>query len=256
MHIIGKDILRFHAIFWPAFLLAANLPLPKRVYGHGWILSDEKKMSKSLGNILDPIEIINKFGIDQLRYYLIKEVSLGNDGNISLINLKNCINNDLANNYGNLCQRVFAFIEKNCSNKIPKPQKIEKIDTDLSSGIKKNLDNLIGLMDKQDLNTYIRNIIDFSFQTNKYFNDSKPWSLKVSDPQRMNTIIYVAVEQIKNISILLSPIMPIATSKILDILSIKKKDRVLNNICIQDSLNHENELSKKEILFRKIEDDS
>ena len=256
LHIIGKDILRFHAIFWPAFLLAANLPLPKRVYGHGWILSDEKKMSKSLGNILDPIEIINKFGIDQLRYYLIKEVSLGNDGNISLINLKNCINNDLANNYGNLCQRVFAFIEKNCSNKIPKPQKIEKIDTDLSSGIKKNLDNLIGLMDKQDLSTYIRNIIDFSFQTNKYFNDSKPWSLKVSDPQRMNTIIYVAVEQIKNISILLSPIMPIATSKILDILSIKKKDRVLNNICIQDSLNHENELSKKEILFRKIEDDS
>ena len=109
LHIIGKDILRFHAIYWPAFLMAADIPLPKRVFGHGWILSDEKKMSKSIGNILDPIEIIKSYGIDQLRYYLIKEVSLGNDGNISLENLKNCINNDLANNYGNLCQRVLLF---------------------------------------------------------------------------------------------------------------------------------------------------
>ena len=112
LHIIGKDILRFHAIYWPAFLMAAKLPLPKRIFGHGWILSDEKKMSKSLGNILDPLDIIKNYGIDQLRYYLIKEVSLGNDGNVSLENLKNCINNDLANNYGNLCQRVFAFLKK------------------------------------------------------------------------------------------------------------------------------------------------
>ena len=126
IHIIGKDILRFHAIYWPAFLMAANIPLPKRIYGHGWILSDDKKMSKSLGNILDPIEIINNFGVDQLRYYLSKEVSLGNDGNISLKNLTDCINNDLANNYGNLCQRVFAFISKNCDSKIPTFTKIKK----------------------------------------------------------------------------------------------------------------------------------
>ncbi len=112
LHVIGKDILRFHAIYWPAFLMAAKLPLPKRIFGHGWILSDDKKMSKSIGNILDPIDIIENYGIDQLRYYLIKEVSLGNDGNVSLENLKNCINNDLANNYGNLCQRVFAFLKK------------------------------------------------------------------------------------------------------------------------------------------------
>ena len=120
IHIIGKDILRFHAVYWPAFLLAAKLPLPKRIFSHGWILSDEKKMSKSLGNILDPIEIIKNYGVDQLRYYLVKEVSLGNDGSVSMMNLRNCINNDLANNYGNLCQRVFSFIKKNCSNKIPK----------------------------------------------------------------------------------------------------------------------------------------
>ena len=109
IHIIGKDILRFHAIYWPAFLMAANIPLPKRIYGHGWILSDDKKMSKSLGNILDPIEIINNFGVDQLRYYLSKEVSLGNDGNISLKNLTDCINNDLANNYGNLMSKSICF---------------------------------------------------------------------------------------------------------------------------------------------------
>ena len=112
IHIIGKDILRFHAVFWPAFLLAAKLPTPKRVFGHGWILSDDKKMSKSLGNILDPLDIIEKYGIDQLRYYLVKEVSLGNDGSISLGNLKNCINNDLANNYKIFVKEFFLLLKK------------------------------------------------------------------------------------------------------------------------------------------------
>jgi len=142
VHIIGKDILRFHAVFWPAFLLAAKLPLPKRVFGHGWILSDDKKMSKSLGNILDPLEIIEKYGIDQLRYYLVKEVSLGNDGSISLENLKNCINNDLANNYGNLCQRVFSFIKKNCDNKIPYSTKLNISDEALLKNLKSSLPKL------------------------------------------------------------------------------------------------------------------
>ena len=137
IHLIGKDILRFHAIYWPAFLMASKLPLPKRVYGHGWILSDERKMSKSLGNILDPIDIINKYGIDQLRYYLTKEVSLGNDGNISLENLKKCINNDLANNFGNLCQRVFSFIEKNFKGKIPKKIKDNSVDKSFNDEITK-----------------------------------------------------------------------------------------------------------------------
>ena len=109
IHLIGKDILRFHAVYWPAFLLAAKINLPKKVYGHGWILSGDEKMSKSKGNILDPIEIINQYGLDPLRYYLIKEVSFGNDGNISQERLEDCVNSDLANNYGNLCQRVCAF---------------------------------------------------------------------------------------------------------------------------------------------------
>ena len=185
IHLIGKDILRFHAIYWPAFLMASKLPLPKRVYGHGWILSDERKMSKSLGNILDPIDIINKYGIDQLRYYLTKEVSLGNDGNISLENLKKCINNDLANNFGNLCQRVFSFIEKNFKGKIPKKIKDNSIDKSFNDEITKDLKSLIELMDNQDLNSYIKKVVDFSFNANKYFNDNEPWSLKKSDSERM-----------------------------------------------------------------------
>ena len=152
IHIIGKDILRFHAIYWPAFLLAAKIPLPKKIFSHGWILSDDRKMSKSIGNILDPIEIIDNYGIDQLRYYLMKEVSLGNDGNISMENLKNCINNDLANNYGNLCQRVLSFLKKNCHNKIPKPKKLQKEDNKLINDLKESVKNLVNLMNNQNLN--------------------------------------------------------------------------------------------------------
>ena len=214
IHIIGKDILRFHAVYWPAFLLAAKLPTPKKVFGHGWILSDDKKMSKSLGNILDPLEIIKKYGIDQLRYYLVKEVSLGNDGSISLDNLKNCINNDLANNYGNLCQRVFSFIKKNCDNKIPSSYKLNDLDKKLLNNLRDNLPKLIKLMNKQELNEYIKTVVGYSFDANKYFNDSEPWAVKKKDPERMNAIIFTIVEQIKNISILLNPIIPNSTDKV------------------------------------------
>ena len=256
VHIIGKDILRFHAIYWPAFLFAAGIPLPKKVFGHGWILSDEKKMSKSLGNILDPIEIINKYGVDQLRYYLIKEVSLGNDGSISLENLKNCINNDLANNYGNLCQRVFSFVEKNCSNKIPKPKSFQNVDIKLLKDLTESVKDLTKLINNQDLNGYIKKIVDFSFEANKYFNDSKPWSIKQTDPERMETILYTAIEQIKNISILLYPVIPISASKILDTLNLPLDERNLDNINKNNSLDHSKQLKKIQILFNKVENDN
>ena len=256
VHIIGKDILRFHAIYWPAFLMAANIELPKKIYGHGWIMSDEKKMSKSLGNILDPIEIINEYGIDQLRYYLIKEVSLGNDGSISLENLKNCINNDLANNYGNLCQRVFSFIEKNCLNKIPKKDTLHKEDENLVNELKNEVTNLIKLMNNQELNLYIKKVVGFSFDANKYFNDLKPWSLKKTNVKRMNSILFTTVEQIKNISILLLPVIPIAANKILDTINLEEKDRVLKNITSPTNLNHSKELNSTGILFKKIENDN
>ena len=256
VHIIGKDILRFHAIYWPAFLLAANLPLPKRVFGHGWILSDDKKMSKSLGNILDPVDIIKNYGIDQLRYYLIKEVSLGNDGSISMENLKNCINNDLANNYGNLCQRVFSFIKKNCNNKIPDNNNLKENDINLINNIKNNIPKLIDFIDNQNLNEYIKMVVNFSFEANKYFNDSEPWSLKEKDPNRMKAILFTIIVQIKNISILLNPIIPIATQKVLNTINLSTKDISIESIKRDNILDCSLELKSLDILFKKIDNDN
>ena len=256
VHIIGKDILRFHAIYWPAFLLAAKLPLPKRVFGHGWILSDDKKMSKSLGNILDPIEIIKNYGTDQLRYYLVKEVSLGNDGSISMENLKNCINNDLANNYGNLCQRVFSFIKKNCSNKIPKVKKFIDSDNKLLNQLKNNIPNLIKLINNQNLNEFIKIVVSYSFDANKYFNDSEPWAVKKSDPERMKVILFTTCEQIKNISILLNSIIPVATEKVLETMNVKKEKRSINQINNLECFDHDKELKELDILFNKVENDN
>ena len=213
-------------------------------------------MSKSLGNILDPIEIIKNYGVDQLRYYLVKEVSLGNDGSVSMMNLRNCINNDLANNYGNLCQRVFSFIKKNCSNKIPKNNTLLKEDIELLDKLKNNLPNLIEMMDNQKLNEFIKEVVGFSFDANKYFNDSEPWALKKNDPDRMKTILFVVCEQIKNISILLNPIIPIATGKVFNTMNIDEKDVSIEHINNQESFNHNNELKDMNILFQKVENDN
>ncbi len=256
VHIIGKDILRFHAVYWPAFLMAAKIPLPHKVFGHGWILSDEKKMSKSLGNILDPLEIINKYGIDQLRYYLVKEVSLGNDGNVSMENLKNCINNDLANNFGNLCQRVFSFIEKNCDGKLPKANKFEKVDDNLLDNLINKVPELVSDINNQNLNDYIKKVVEFSFNANKYFNDLQPWSLKKTNLERMNTILFTIIVQIKNISILLSPIIPLSSEKILDIMNLENEKKNLNDVSKIDIFKHDIEFKKTSILFKKIEDDN
>ena len=256
IHVIGKDILRFHAVYWPAFLMAAKIPLPKKVYGHGWILSEEKKMSKSIGNILDPLDIIKKYGTDQLRYYLIKEVSLGNDGSISLKSLKNCINNDLANNFGNLCQRVFSFIEKNCNSSIPNFNKLSKEDDILIKSIVNKIPKLIKLIDNQELNQYMKEVINFSFSANKYFNDLKPWDLKKDNIDRMNAVIYTILNQIKSISILLYPVIPSSSEKILNCLGVNKKDYNLDNILNTKYLKIGYKIKKPEILFKKIEDDN
>ena len=256
VHIIGKDILRFHAIYWPAFLMAAKIPLPQCVFGHGWILSDDKKMSKSLGNILDPLEIIKNYGVDPLRYYLIKEVSLGNDGSISMLNLKNCINNDLANNYGNLCQRVFTFIKKNCSNKIPQNDNLSDTDKKLIENLTSNISLLTKFMNEQKLNEYIKTVINFCFEANKYFNDSEPWALKSKNEKKMNAILFTVCEQIKNISILLNPIIPSTTIKVLDAMNIEKSKISIELIGKSNCFNHDKTLKEFKILFKKIENDN
>ena len=252
VHLIGKDILRFHAVYWPAFLLAAKIELPLKVYGHGWILSNDEKMSKSKGNILDPLEIINQYGLDPLRYYLIKEVSFGNDGNISQEKLEDCINSDLANNYGNLCQRVTAFTIKNCESKIPEKIQFQKDDLDILNKYNNNLDKIRSKIDKQDINFYIDYIINSLFEANKYFNDQEPWKKK-DDIVRLNTIVYTTLEIVRKISFLLFPIIPHSSLKALKILNLDEKDIDFTSIGNNDFLTKGNSINKIEILFNKIE---
>ena len=255
IHLIGKDILRFHAVYWPAFLLAAKIELPKKVYGHGWILSDNEKMSKSKGNILDPLEIINQYGLDPLRYYLIKEVSFGNDGNISQERLEDCINSDLANNYGNLCQRVTAFAIKNCDSKIPNNISFNKEDLTILDKYKDNLDIIRKKIDEQNLNFYIDYIVKSLFEANKYFNDQEPWKKK-EDPVRLNTIVYTTLEIVRKISFMLFPIIPESALKALKIFNIKENQIELSSIQNHKFLEEGNNINKIDILFKKIEKDN
>ncbi len=252
IHLIGKDILRFHAVYWPAFLLAAKIELPNRVYGHGWILSGEEKMSKSKGNILDPLEIVKEYGLDPLRYYLIKEVSFGNDGNISQERLEECINSDLANNYGNLCQRVTTFAIKNCNGKIPSNIKFQKEDFEILNKYINNLDDIRSKVDNQNINFYINYIINSLFEANKYFNDQEPWKKK-EDPIRLNTIVYVSLEIIRKISFLLFPIIPETSLKALKIFDLSEKDIKLISIMNNEFLVKDSKINSIGILFKKIE---
>mgnify|MGYP001429352877 FL=1 len=250
LHIIGKDILRFHAIYWPAFLLAAKIEPPKRVYGHGWILSGDEKMSKSKGNILDPLEIINVYGLDPLRYYLLKEVSFGNDGNISEEKLENCINSDLANNFGNLCQRVLSFAEKNCSSLIP-DHKFNDEDLEILKPLN-NLDKIRSFIDNQDINQYMSFIVDRLFAANKYFNDQEPWKKK-DDRLRLNTIVYTALDLIRKITILLYPVMPETSLKVLNVFDETEDSVDFTSIDNNEILKKDLKINKLDILFKKIE---
>ena len=252
LHVIGKDILRFHSIYWPAFLLAAKIEPPIKIFSHGWILSGDEKMSKSKGNILNPIEIIDKYGIDELRYYLMKEVSHGSDGNISLKNLENCINSDLANNYGNLCQRIFSFIKTNCSNKVNKNNNQSTEDKKLIESTSIEMKNLRENINNQNLNSYIKQIINISFLTNKYINDEQPWKIKKTDINKMNNILHLSLEQIAKISLLLNPIIPKATSKVFKALNINKKTLNLSFLDGKNILNDEIMINDLEILFKRI----
>ena len=252
IHLIGKDILRFHAVYWPAFLLAAKIELPKKVYGHGWILSGEEKMSKSKGNILDPLKIIEEYGLDPLRYYLVKEVSFGNDGNISQERLEDCINSDLANNYGNLCQRVTAFAMKNCDGKIPAKIDFQPDDLKILNKFQKNLDTIRSKINEQNINFYIDFIVNSLFEANKYFNDQEPWKKK-DNFIRLNTIVYTTLEIVRKISFLLYPIIPETSLKALKIFNLSEKDIKLETISNNEFIIKGNMINKIDILIKKIE---
>ena len=228
IHIIGKDILRFHAVYWPAFLLAAGLKPPKRVFAHGWWTIEGEKMSKSLGNALDPYELIDTYGLDQLRYFLLREVPFGNDGDFSRTAMINRINADLANDYGNLCQRVLSMIAKNCLGAAPLPGESTADDAALHRDVEALLGIVREHMEKQALNKALEAIFDVVAAANRYVGVQEPWALKKTDPERMGAVLYNLAETIRRLALLTQAFMPEASAKILDQLAVPAERRTLD----------------------------
>ena len=195
IHMVGKDIVRFHAVYWPAFLMAAELPLPKKIFAHGWWTNEGNKISKSLGNVIDPFDLVDKYGVDQIRYFLMREVPFGNDGDFSNSQLINRINSDLANSYGNLFQRVMSMIFKNCNEVIPiRPNDFQDEDLKLINSIRNSLQNYRSLMDEQKFDQFLKNIWLVISDANKYVDNQAPWSLKKNDFQRMEVVLYTLID--------------------------------------------------------------
>ena len=231
VHMVGKDIIRFHAVYWPAFLMAADLPLPKKIFAHGWWTNEGNKISKSLGNVIDPFQLVDQYGVDQIRYFLLREVPFGNDGDFSNSQLINRINSDLANSYGNLFQRVISMIFKNCDETIPsKPIKFNDEDLILINSIKNSLKDYRDLIEDQKFDHYLKNIWIIISNANKYVDEQAPWTLKKNDYGRMEVVLFTLVETIRQISILLQPFIPNTAEKVLDHIKIPYDKRKLNSV--------------------------
>ncbi len=231
IHMVGKDIVRFHAVYWPAFLMAADLPLPKKIFAHGWWTNEGNKISKSLGNVIDPFDLVDKYGVDQIRYFLMREVPFGNDGDFSNSQLINRINSDLANSYGNLFQRVTSMIFKNCNAVIPiRPNDFQDEDLKLINSIRNSLQTYRSLMDEQKFDQFLKNIWLVISDANKYVDNQAPWSLKKNDFQRMEVVLYTLIETIRQISIMLQPFIPNTSKSILDHIQIPLVQRDIKSI--------------------------
>ncbi|MCE3254624.1 MAG: methionyl-tRNA ligase [Rickettsiaceae bacterium] len=246
IHVVGKDILRFHCVYWPAFLMAAKLPLPNRIFAHGWWTNSGQKISKSLGNVIDPCKEIEwlesfkykekqaeieveknipqKIAVDYFRYFLLKEVPFGSDGDYSRENFINRINAELANNIGNLAQRSLTMIIKNCNSEVPQFSSKPEQNQEIYNSIKQDINDL-------SFNQALEKIIELSSLANKYFNDQAPWNLKKENKiEEMNDTLYKTVENIRVIAILFLPFIPNSAGKILDILNIDEEDRNFSSL--------------------------
>ena len=253
-HIIGKDILRFHAVYWPAFLMSANIELPKTIFAHGFLFNKGSKMSKSVGNVINPSDLIKKYGIDQLRYFFLREVSMGNDGNYDDESIIKRINADLANDLGNLVQRSFSMISKNCEGFIPSPGTFNKEDIKLNNATVKMADNIDVLFEKIELNKILSEIWDQISNLNKYFSDQKPWELKKTNIDRMNTVLFVTVDNIRRISIMLIPFIPESANKILDLMGIDATERSFNYIKTKDLHTFKEAIGDVKPIFPKVDE--
>ena len=254
LHMVGKDILRFHAVYWPAFLLAADLEPPKRVFAHGWWTNEGQKISKSLGNVIDPVQLIETYGLDQVRYFLMREVPFGNDGDFSKSGMINRINSDLANDLGNLCQRVLSFVYKNCNATVPKNMGFTPDDSKLITHAYEILPKLREDYNSQLFNVALERVWGLVAASNKYTDEQAPWKLRKADPDRMHTVLYTLLETIRCIGVLLQPIMPGSSEKILNQLAVDTSKRSFAALNSNDRLEAGTSLQKPNPIFPRFEE--
>ncbi len=251
VHIIGKDILRFHAVYWPAFLMAIDEKLPIAIFAHGWWMNDGEKISKSLGNVVDPYEIMNKFGLDYFRYYLIREVTFGNDGNFSKNSFVDRINAELVNKVGNFIHRVSTLIYKNSIDPMHQSIDLTEDDQKLLDASKNSLSKITDHMEEYKLKEALGVVVELAEKGNAYIHNNAPWKLAKTDAKRMKTVLCIAANTIIDIGILLQPFVPDSAKKILDYFSIE--DRSFQSIEDSNKISQDITLSKPSIIFSKIE---
>ncbi|MGB4101146.1 MAG: methionine--tRNA ligase [Alphaproteobacteria bacterium] len=225
VHMIGKDIIRFHAVYWPAFLMAAGLPLPKCVFAHGFIYNRGEKMSKSVGNVITPEELATRYGVDQVRYFLMREIAYGQDGNISHETLVQRINSDLANGLGNLAQRSLSMIAKNCDGKVPDPGQMTAEDHALRGAADALLPRVRHEIEVKQFHRALETIWSVVSAADRYIDEQAPWALKKTDQARMGAVLYHIAEVVRRLAILAQPFMPLASAKLLDQLAVPADQR-------------------------------
>ena len=216
LHVIGKDIVRFHAVYWPAFLMSAGLALPERVFAHGFLFNRGMKMSKSDGNVIDPFEMAAEYGVDQLRYFLLREVPFGADGSYSHEAIVNRTNADLANDLGNLAQRSLSMIAKNCDGAVPMEGWLTEDDNAMLAAVDGLLPGVREAMEVPAPHLALAAIFEVVAEANRYFAAAEPWALKKTDPERMGTVLYVTAEVVRQVAILCRPFMPESSARLLD----------------------------------------
>jgi methionyl-tRNA synthetase len=222
---VGKDIIRFHCVFWPAFLMSAGVAPPDRVFAHGWWTNEGQKISKSLGNVIDPVELVATYGLDPVRYFLLREVPFGNDGDLQRRALIGRLNGDLANAYGNLCQRVLSIVAKSAGAKVPAKGAIVEADTALLDRAKGLLATVRAELDEQAFHRALIAIWEVIADANRYVDAQAPWALAKTDPMRRDTVLWVLAETIRRVTLLVQPFMPDSAGKILDQLAVAAGDR-------------------------------
>ena len=253
LHVIGKDIIRFHTVYWPAFLMSAGLDVQHRVFAHGFLTVDGQKMSKSLGNVIDPFELVDTFGPDAVRYFFLREVSFGNDGDYSNEKLINRVNADLANNLGNLAQRSLSMINKNCEGKVPALGELTEADNALIAEVTEALAAAQKAMDQQLVHEATGAIIAALSSANNYFAAQEPWSLKKTDPTRMATVLYVTADTVRRLAIPMLAFVPASAARLLDQLGVESDQRTLEAALNVNSLVTNTDLPAPQGVFARLE---